>query len=413
MRRPVTILKSVTALLFLTGGVLMNAPWPVYPNVEAAPGSRAPGFEPRLPDGIPAELWRRFIPANNPLTPEKVQLGQALYFDKRLSADGSISCATCHDPSAAFADHNPRSVGIGGRTGTRNAPTTLNAMFSESLFWDGRVRTLEEQVRQPLVNPSEMGMPNFEAVVERLSAVPEYRRRFRRVFKGEGITIETIAKAIATFERTRLSGDSPFDRFIAGGADALSEPQKRGWELFRGKAQCVNCHAFSPSSPFFTDFKFYNTGVATKGKDFGRLARGVLLSSPPGHDADRALNSLAHVEGFSELGRYLVTGRTKDIGAFKTPTLRDVELTAPYMHDGSLKTLLDVVRFYDRGGEHNPHLDERVRPLGLTAQEMSDLVDFMRALTSDEVLRQAMRATPQTRTPVPVPAIKQVAPGEN
>lgn len=387
----------------------MNATRPVRPTVGAAHGPPASNFQPRIPQGIPAELWRRFVPANNPLTPEKVQLGEALYFDRRLSADGSLSCATCHDPSAAFADHNPRSVGIGGRTGTRNAPTTLNAMFSESLFWDGRARTLEEQVRQPLVNPSEMGMPNFEAVVERLSALPEYRRSFRRVFKGEGITIETIAKAIASFERTRLSGDSPFDRFIAGGADALSETQKRGWELFRGKAQCVNCHAFGPSSPFFTDFKFYNTGVASKGKDFGRLAREALLSGPPGRDAGRALNSLAHGEGFSELGRYLVTRRTRDIGAFKTPTLRDVELTAPYMHDGSLRTLLDVVRFYDRGGEHNPHLDERVRPLGLTDREMSDLVDFMRALTSDEVLRQATRANPQTRTPVPVPAIRQIA----
>lgn len=365
--------------------------------VEAAPPAQASDFQPAIPQGIPPELWHRAVPADNRVTAEKVRLGEALYFDKRLSADGSLSCATCHDPAAAFADNNLLAVGVGGRKGARNAPTVLNAMFGEALFWDGRSLSLEEQVKQPLVNPVEMGMPNFDVVVARVSAVPEYRRGFRRAFKGEGITIETIAKAIASYERTRLSGNSPFDRFIAGDGDAITEAQKRGWELFRGKAQCVTCHAYSPSSPFFTDFKFYNTGAATRNRDLDRLAREALGADAPARDPRQAPSSLTHAEGFSELGRFLVTRRPKDIGAFKTPTLRDVELTGPYMHDGSRRTLLDVVRFYARGGERNSHLDERMQPLALTEREMSDLVEFMRALTSDDVLRDAKRAVPQTR----------------
>jgi len=323
----------------------------------------------QVPRGIPVRAWRKRIPVDNPITTEKVKLGEALYFDKRLSADGTVSCATCHDPASAFTDRNATAVGVRSTRGARNAPTVLNAMFSSTLFWDGRTHSLEAQVLQPLVSASEMGMQNYDAVVARVADDPDYVQWFRRVFKSK-VTIEVIAKAIAAFERTQLSGNSPFDRFIAGNRNAISAAQKRGWDLFRGKAKCINCHAFSHGSPFFSDFDFHNTGVAMKASDFGR---------------------------------YRVTNRRSDIGAFKTPTLRDVELTAPYMHDGSHKTLLDVVRFYDRGGEANPYLDRRIAPLNLTDEEMNALVEFMRSLTSDEVLRRTQATTPQTRVAVTLP----------
>lgn len=354
---------------------------------SAAAGQGGPVV--RVPQGIPESLWRRLLPADNPLTAEKVALGRDLYFDKRLSADGTVSCATCHDPAAAFADQNPLAVGVAGRRGVRNAPTVLNAMFSRELFWDGRARSLEEQAVGPLLSPSEMGTQTRAALVARISNVPAYQRQFAKVFGARGLTVENVVKAIAAFERTQLSGNAPFDRFRAGDVGAITDAQKRGWELFRGKARCIECHSFDASSPFFTDFRFHNTGVATRGGDFdAQLRRAAAGAHPPG--------ARTRAAGTSDLGRFLVTGRPEDIGAFKTPTLRDVELTTPYMHDGSEKTLLDVVRFYNRGGERNPALAARMRPLQLSDAEMNDLVEFMRALTSDDVLRQAQRTRPQT-----------------
>jgi cytochrome c peroxidase len=357
----------------------------------------------RIPTGIPENLWRKLIPANNPLTKDKVALGKALYFDKRLSQDGTVSCATCHDPAMAFADANPLAVGLGGKTGVRNAPTVLNAMFSDLQFWDGRAPSLEEQVKQPLVNPVEMGMSSFDAAVARVAASDDYRRKFSQVFGDEGITIDTIAKAIAAFERTQLSGNAPFDRFISGDTQAITAAQKRGWELFRGKAQCIACHTFAASSPFFTDFKFHNTGIATRDRHFGHLATRAGEIVARSSNKQRALDLLAHTDGFSELGRFLVTKQAKDIGAFKTPSLRDVELTAPYMHNAAEKTLLDVVKFYNRGGEKNSNLDRRIFALKLTDAEMSDIVEFLRALTSDDVLKQVQLSTPQTRRPQNLP----------
>jgi cytochrome c peroxidase len=244
-----------------------------------------------------------------------------------------------------------------------------------------------------------MGMESHDAVVVRVASISDYRRRFNAVFENQDITIDTIAKAIAAFERTQLSGNSPFDRFIAGDKSAISDGQRRGWELFQGKAKCITCHEFKPSSPFFTDFKFHNTGLATRKKNFEQLVQQLRLSSPT--DAT-ALNSFAHAEGFAELGRYLVTKEAKDLGAFKTPSLRDVELTAPFMHNGSEKTLFDVVKFYNRGGEANAYLDEKMGPLNLSYEEMNCLVEFLRALTSDDTLRQAQTLKPQTRTAIPI-----------
>ena len=324
----------------------------------------AESFQPSVPKGIPENLWRKRIPANNPMTAEKVALGEKLYFDKRLSANGTVSCAVCHDPANAFTDLEAVSTGASGNLGTRNAPTILNAMFSERLFWDGRAGSLEEQAKQPLTSPAEMGMGSYDHVVARVSAIPEYQKTFRRVFGRAGITIDTIAKAIAAYERTQVSGNSQFDRFINGEETAISDAQKRGWKLFSGKAKCIDCHSFSTESPFFTDFKFHNTGIGAN----------------------------------SDSGRFLITRKTTDIAAFKTPTLRDVELTRPYMHNGALKTLLDVVKFYNQGGEENPNLDKKMQPLGLTDEEMSDLVEFLRSLTSPDVLKKAQSSQPQRRS---------------
>ncbi|HUS10583.1 MAG TPA: cytochrome c peroxidase [Pyrinomonadaceae bacterium] len=382
-------------------------------------------FKSRLPTGISKTLWRQRIPSNNPMTPAKVSLGRALYFDKRLSSDGTVSCATCHDPANAFTDHTVIAIGASSRVGTRNAPTILNAMFSEHLFWDGRVGSLEEQAKQPMSNPFEMGMGGDDAVVARVSAIPEYRQGFRHVFGHEGITIDTIVKAIAAYERTQLSGNSPFDRFISGDTNAITEAQKRGWEIFKGKAKCIECHSFSASSPFFTDFRFHNTGIAASDINFEQLTglarqiadrktsssvtKPVNITTKRSASAQQSQHSaplLAHIQGFTDLGRYLVTKQPKDIGAFKTPTLRDIELTTPYMHNGSEKTLIDVVRFYNRGGNRSANLDERLHPLNLSDKEMNGLVEFMRTLTSDDVLRQSQSSKPQSRTAVIVGPLK-------
>ena len=343
--------------LFLAGVVPVGA-------FQRGPSAKAVGV--RVPVGLSESLWAKRIPKDNPLSREKIALGRALYFDKRLSIDGTVSCATCHDPALAFTDANVVSLGGRETRGTRNAPTILNTAFNQIFFWDGRARSLEEQVKHPLLSPLEMGMTSEKNLVARLASIPEYQKQFKQVFKADGLTIDTIAKAIAAYERTLLSGNAPFDRFIAGQHAAISDAQKRGWELFKGKARCSECHTYTAQNQFFTDFQFHNTGV-----------------------------------GFSEPGRFAVTLQPADSGAFKTPTLRDLELTAPYMHDGSIKTLIDVVQFYNRGGNANKYLDKRIHPLQLSDVEVNDLVQFLRALTSDDILRQCQSTTPQTRVAVP------------
>ena len=301
-------------------------------------------------DPVPLGLAAPEVPPDNPAAPAKVALGKRLYFDKRLSADDTISCASCHDPARGFADGLPTSVGIRGQRGPRNAPTVLNAALYDTQFWDGRAPSLEEQAKAPLINPVEMGMPSHRAVEEKLRRIPEYKEAFDKVFGG-GITIQRVVQAIAAFERTLLSGDSPFDRYFYGGdADALSASARRGFELFRGKGRCANCHDLNPFYALFTDNAFHNIGVGMNKPD-------------------------------PDPGRFRVTGNPADRGAFKTPSLRNVALTAPYMHDGSQKTLEEVVAFYDKGGEKNPYLDGGIVPLGLTEQEKNDLVEFLRSLT--------------------------------
>lgn len=344
-------------------------------------------FEFKLPLGISRDVWTYFVPKDNPMTAEKVALGRQLFFDKRLSADGSISCADCHAPERAFTDGKRIAEGIGGRTGSRNSPTLLNAMFNTGQFWDGRAESLEAQARLPLVNPDEMGKQTDEQMIARLRALPDYTNRFGRVF-ARPITMDTVAKAIAAFERTLVAGNSPFDRYQAGDSNALSGAARSGMILFRGKARCNVCHTINQgfgAYPFLSDGNYRNTGVAAVATGFAAVSRRAMQVAS---DFKPALLAELNKQPDSQLlGRFLVTGNTLDIGAFRTPSLRNVELTAPYFHDGSAATLADVVKFYVKGGSENAFRDWQLEPVDLSEDEQHDLVEFLKALTSDETRR--------------------------
>jgi cytochrome c peroxidase len=346
-----------------------------------APGFSAqqPPWKSSIPLGLPADTWDYYIPRKNPMTPAKVELGRKLFFDARLSADGRISCASCHDPKLAFTDGRAVAEGVGGRRGARNSPTLLNAMFNTGQFWDGRADMLEDQAVQPLVNPLEMGNGSYDEVVSRLRAIPEYRAEFQSVFGSEA-RIELVGRALAAYERTLVSGDAPFDRFVAGDQNAIGEAAKRGFALFRGRARCSRCHTFSDALPFFTDFNYHNTGVAMNHPNFDRLSRRAYAATETDKSRD-LIDALAKQEGGHELGRVLITHQVFDIGSYRTPSLRNVALTAPYFHDGSAKTLADVVRFYNGGGRQNINREWDLDPLGLTEDEQRDLVAFLESLT--------------------------------
>lgn len=290
-----------------------------------------------IPEGLPSLR----IPDDNPLTAAKVELGKQLYFDPRLSRDNTISCASCHDPEKGWSNGERFATGVGGQVGGRSAPSIVNAAYAPLQFWDGRAEQLEGQALGPIQNPIEMNM-TLEEVVEKLNGIEGYRQQFQKVFQSD-VTPENLARAIAAFERTILSGDAPYDRFKAGDTTALSEAAQRGMKVFFNKAQCSACHA----GPNFTDAAFHNIGVGMDGEK-------------------------------PDEGRYTVTKMLGDKGSFKTPTLREVARTAPYMHDGRLATLEEVVDYYDKGGVPNPQLDEEIFPLRLSAQEKADLVTFLK-----------------------------------
>jgi cytochrome c peroxidase len=307
-------------------------------------GLTAADFDPAKP---PPGLKPVPVPADNPLTPEKIELGKQLYFDPRLSRDNTVSCATCHDPEKGWSNGEAFATGVRGQVGGRSAPTIVNAAYSDLQFWDGRAERLEGQALGPIQNPIEMDLPIDEAVAK-LNKIPGYRAAFQKVF-GTDVTADGIAKAIASFERTCLSGDAPYDRFKAGDTTALSEAAQRGMKIFFGKGQCSSCHV----GHSFSDFSFHNIGV------------GMEKETP-------------------DLGRYEVTKLLGDKGGFKTPTLREIARTAPYMHDGRFKTLEEVVDYYDKGGFDNPQIDEGIFPLKLTPQEKTDLVKFLTEGLSSE-----------------------------
>ena len=334
---------------------------------------------PKLPPGVSEALYRISVPPERAPTPERVALGDKLFNDKRLSVDNTVSCATCHDPKKGFVDGKVKSDGVakGQRTG-RNSPTVLNAMFNAAQFWDGRAATLEDQAKLPITNPIEMGMKDGDAVVARLRGIPAYRDEFQKVF-GRDIHFDDVAAAISAFERTQFSGNAPFDRFITGETDAISPSARRGWALFNGKGRCMSCHQGNAVQPLFSDQKFHNIGIAAHQQDFPKLAREALGIVRAGDE--KQIDELAIQTRFTELGRFLVTRSENEIGAFKTPTLRNIGLTAPYMHDGSLATLWDVMDHYNKGGVPNPFLDGGMQRLGLTEPEIDDLVELMFALT--------------------------------
>jgi cytochrome c peroxidase len=361
-------------------------------------GLAAAALEERLPLGVSRVLYELTVPPGAAPTPDKVALGEKLFNDKRLSVNDMIACATCHDPKRGFVDHKPLPDGVAApkERPQRNSPTVLNAMFNATQFWDGRAATLEDQAKLPITNPIEMGMKNGDDVVAKLRAIPEYASAFPAVFKRD-VTFDDFAAAIAAFERTEYAGDASFDRFIAGDEKAIGAAAKRGWGLFNGKGRCNTCHAFSTVSPLFSDQKFHNIGIAAHKTDFIDLARKAASIVKAGDV--KQVDELAIQTHFSELGRFLVTKQANDIGAFKTPGLRNVAVTAPYMHDGSLATLWDVMDHYNKGGVPNPNLDGGMQRLGLTEAEIDDMVAFMESLTSsrfaalarEEMARQRAR----------------------
>lgn len=348
------------------------------------------------PPGADPAFWNTvLVPTDNTMTAERIALGQRLYFDKKLSADGTVACATCHDVSRGFTDQRPVSEGIGDQLGRRNAPTTMNALFMETQFWDGRAATLEKQAELPIINPIEMGQPNREAAVAAIKDDPEYRRMFQAAY-GSTPNYGDLVKAIAAFERTLVFLDAPFDRFLAGDKEAISAEARAGWHLFNGQARCVSCHAINNANPVGSDNRFHNIGVAARTRNFEALAREALRALEAEDGIDE-VDRLALETDMSELGRFLVTKDRADIGTFKTEQLRNVALTAPYMHDGSMRTLWDVMDHYNKGGEANPYLDGGIEPLALSEDEIDAVVALMFAMTDHRFAEENRRAFEEQR----------------
>lgn len=348
--------------------------------------------------GVPVKATLSAVPADNPQTPEKIALGEKLFFDGRLSVDGTVACSTCHDPALAFTDGRAVSIGVHGRSGQRNSPTILNALYNIAQFWDGRVRTLEEQAALPIINPVEMGQPSMDAAVTSIAAVPEYQQEFRRVF-GRPVNRDDLVRAIASYERTQLAFDSPFDRFIAGQRNAISESAQRGWELFNGKARCNACHALTDINrdpTYFMDKNFHNIGIGIIRHNVVTLACKAEQEVNSGKliDVDQA----AIQSETSVVGRFLVTKEESDIASFKTPGLRNVLITAPYFHDGSQATLWDVMDHYNKGdGIKDPWLDQDMQPLALSEKEIDDVVAFLATLTSAQYAQQGAKELARQR----------------
>ena len=343
MQRRKTQLLSLCFLLVSCVGCKQETSAPTIPTAPIEFKSTSVKFD--IPLGLP-ELM---VPNSNPLTAEKIELGKKLFFDKNLSLDRSMSCATCHDPEKGWSNDSQFAVGVTGDAGARNVPTVVNSAYSTRQFWDGRETTLEAQALGPLMNPIEMAMPSTDAILDRVRENSEYMDDFQQAF-GNGLTINNLAKAIASFERTILLGDTPYDRYATGDKTAMSESAIRGLTVFRERGRCIECH----KEPLFTDRQFYNLGI------------GMDVENP-------------------DVGRFAVTKLPSNIGRFKTPGLRNVTRTAPYMHDGSMKTLEEVIDIYDKGGIPNEHLSsQNIRKLNLSEPEKKDLLAFMvEGLTSE------------------------------
>ncbi len=349
----------------------------------------------KAPPGIDPVAWKALIPEDNALTPQRVTLGKKLYFDKRLSIDGTVSCATCHDTTRGLTDQRAVSEGVGKRLGKRNAPTTLNVVLLHTLFLDGRSPNLEHQAKMPILNPVEMAMPDGETAVKAIKDDPEYQKMFHEAYDRD-VNYEDVGRAIAAFERTLVFMDSPFRRFLAGDEDAISPEAKAGWELFNGKARCVSCHHMNPSNPLGTDNRFHNVGVSARHQDFEKLAKDALKAMKD-DPSEQKLDELAVATDMSELGRFMVTRNRSDIGAFRTFQILNIGITPPYMHDGSMATLWDVMDHYNKGGEPNPFLDGGMEPLALTEEEIDQMVAFLFTLTDDRFAEENRRQLQEQR----------------
>jgi cytochrome c peroxidase len=367
----------------LTAGIPGEGPLTI-PQIEAwlaDPKNHVP-LEVELPYGLSAGAGSIKIPANNQLTRAKIELGRQLYFDRRLSDDHSISCADCHHPDEGYARRTRFGVGIRKQEGGRNSPVSFNRIFSEAQFWDGRAKSLEDQAVGPIANPIEMGNTH-DVAVGTIREIHGYRIQFEKIFP-DGVTIDNIGRAIGSFERTLVTGPSPFDyyepvlamrmtlRDALDDLDALKEEDPDIYEDYVAKLKDCEKHPMSESAKRGRDIFFSSKGGCTA------CHVGANLADEKYHNLGIGMDRKD-----PDLGRFEVTKEDKDRGAFKTPTIRNVELTAPYMHDGSLKTLEEVVEWYAKGGHPNPHLSKDIKKLDLTEQDKKDLVEFMKACTSE------------------------------
>jgi len=379
----IVLLGMVTGAHAQSDAVGSQVEFPSVAKMNAARPSTS------VPLGLPEVTY----PKDNPQTRAKIALGELLFKDKRFSTTKEVSCSTCHLPEKAFTDSPLKvSEGIDKLTGTRNAPTVLNSVYATTLFWDGRSPSLEDQALHPFVNPVEMGLKDHQPILDIIRSDPDYRKRFKAVFgkRGKAITMTEVTQAIAAFERTVISGNSPFDRWYYGGEeDALTEAQKRGFNLFVNEGRCVSCHVIEQTQATFTDNLFHNIGVGINDiqEDVPKLAGEFLQAEATASEVDIQVLTDKRT---SELGRFAISRNFDGLGAFRTPTLRNIAVTAPYMHDGSLETLKEVVEHYNNGGitnegdPVNDFLSGGIRPLNLSEAQIDDLVAFMESLTSPE-----------------------------
>ncbi len=349
--------------------------------------------------GKPADLWAYVDkpplglppipnPENNPLSPEKIELGKLLFFDRRLSHNNTFSCAMCHVPEQGFSSNElATAVGIEGRTVRRNSPTIYNVAYLDRLFHDGRERTLEQQIWGPLLAHNEMGNPAVGQVIEQIRAISDYRTRFEIAFAGRPVSMETVGMALASYERVLVSANSPFDRwYYSGEKEAISTEQQAGFRLFTGKANCSACHQLSSESALFTDQLMHNTGIGYQHSMSNTPAETRVQIAPGEHITVRG-NVVADATEPppNDLGLYEITENPEDRWKYRTPTLRNVALTAPYMHNGSISSLEEVIAFYNAGGIRNELLDPLLRPLNLSDEESKQLLAFLTTLTGDNV----------------------------
>ncbi len=336
------------------------------------------------PLGLPSVPVRM----DNPITPAKIELGRLLFFDRRLSHNNTISCAMCHVPEQGFSSNEmATAVGIEGRTVRRNSPTIYNVAYLERLFHDGRETTLEQQVWGPLLAQNEMGNPSVGRVVDQVSAVPQYREMFARAFNDRQVSMETIGMALASYERALVSANSAFDRWYYGkNSEAMSAEQKVGFKLFSGKAGCSGCHQVNKQYALFSDNLLHNTGIGYQ-RSMAQKPQQTSVLIAPGEQITIQSDSVAESSEpvASDLGLYEITENPADRWKYRTPTLRNIALTAPYMHDGSISTLAEIIEFYNQGGIDNELRDPLVRPLNLSKEEASQLLAFLNALTGENV----------------------------